>query len=90
MLSLLTKQRITDSSNGFRALRADLLLRLNLQEDQYYSPELLLKASKKGYKVLERPVTILQRHSGESKKGKNLVYGYRYMKAILKAWLSEA
>lgn len=89
LISFLTGQKITDSSNGFRAMRSDVVEHLSLREDQFYSSEMLIGAIRKGYRVLERPVTVRRRHSGSSKKGKNLVYGYHYMTVILRSWLRE-
>jgi dolichol-phosphate mannosyltransferase len=63
LLSLLTRTRITDSTNGFRAIRLRLLddPRIDLQQewlDGYeLEPYLLYKALTLGYKVREVPVT---------------------------------
>lgn len=61
--SALSGKRMTDSTNGFRALRASLLrdARLDLHQDwlNHYElePYLLYKAIRLGYRVLEVPVT---------------------------------
>lgn len=63
LFSLLTGRRITDSTNGFRALRMPLLddPRIDLNQkwlNQYeLEPYLFFKAIKLGYKVKEVPVT---------------------------------
>jgi dolichol-phosphate mannosyltransferase len=63
LLSLLTRTRITDSTNGFRAIRLSLLEdpRINLDQDWLdgyeLEPYLLYKALTLGYKVREVPVT---------------------------------
>jgi dolichol-phosphate mannosyltransferase len=63
LLSFLTRTRITDSTNGFRAIRLDLFddPRINLNQewlDGYeLEPYLLYKALTLGYRVREVPVT---------------------------------
>lgn len=63
LFSLVAGQRMTDSTNGFRAVRTELFLdpRINLAQpwlDQYeLEPYLLFKAIELGYRVVEVPVT---------------------------------
>ncbi len=63
LLSMLTRQRMTDSTNGFRAIRLDLFddERINLHQewlDHYeLEPYILYKALTLGYRVREVPVT---------------------------------
>lgn len=89
MISLLTRHRITDSSNGFRAIRTDVLAHVTLKEDQYHASELLMGSILKGYRVIERPVTMLRRQAGRTKKGWSLLYGIQYARVILGTWLRE-
>jgi len=62
LFSLITGRWITDSTNGFRAVRSSLLedARLNLYQDWLnsyeFEPYLFYKAIKLGYKVKEVPV----------------------------------
>ena len=70
-------------------MRADLPLRLTLAEPQYQSSELLIGAVMGGARYAERPVTMLARVSGHSKKGGNLVYGYRFTRVVLRTWWRE-
>ncbi len=87
LISVLTRHPITDSSNGFRAIRTDVLGHLTLKEDQYHASELLMGAILKGYRVIERPVTMLRRQAGQTKKGWSLLYGIQYTRVILGTWL---
>jgi dolichol-phosphate mannosyltransferase len=63
LFSLVARRRITDSTNGFRAIRTPILKdpRINLDQDwlaRYeLEPYLYLKAIRLGYRVLEVPVT---------------------------------
>jgi glycosyltransferase involved in cell wall biosynthesis len=86
LIRLLTSVRISDCSNGFRALRIDCLSRLHLRQDQYHTSELIIEAARRGVRIGEAPVTVKRRHSGESKKGRNWKYGFNFAKTILKTW----
>jgi len=86
VVSLLSGQRVTDTSFGFRAMRAEVPVSVPLSQPQYQSSELLLGVLLRGYRVLERPMTMRQRGHGRSKKGNNLVYGLRYARVVLGTW----
>ncbi len=87
LISLLSHGRITDCTNGFRAIRGDALGRLELREDRFSTAELILKAAKKGQRIREVPVTILQGAEGESKKPKGLGYPLGFLRVIIHTWL---
>src|SRR5205823_2646800 len=78
LVSVLARRRITDTSNGLRAFRADVVEHLTLAQPQYQATELLLGVIYRGFRVLEIGTSMHQRTSGTSKKGGNLVYGYRF------------
>jgi len=60
MTNIATKQKITDSQSGFRAYNKKSLGELNLSEHGMgISTEILIKADKKGLKILEVPIKIL-------------------------------
>ena len=87
LCTILTMRRITDCSNGFRAIRADGLRRLHLRQVQFHASEMLLEALKKGLRVIEVPVTVQRRRSGASKKGPTLRYALGFTRVILGTWL---
>ncbi|HEV2361107.1 MAG TPA: glycosyltransferase family 2 protein, partial [Acidimicrobiales bacterium] len=89
LVSLLTATRVTDTANPIRAMRADVSGRLTLEEPQYQASELLISAIMHGYRFGERPVTMLARKEGASKKGGNFSYGYRYGRVLMRTWLRE-
>ena len=82
----LTRTRITDPSNGFRAFRPSIPESVPLRQPQYQASELLIGALMAGYTVVEVPVTIRDRAAGESKKGPNLLYGLRFARVIVTTW----
>lgn len=87
LISLLTLTRITDCSNAFRAIRVSELGKLQLRQSQFHSSEMLIEALKRGLRVVEVPITITRRMSGESKKGMTLTYGWGFARAIVTTWL---
>jgi len=87
LVTLLTGQRITDPSSGYRAARTDLLRRLVLEQDQFWTSEILIEALRHRARVVEVPVTIAVRSSGTSKKPGNLRYGWNFSKVIIQTWL---
>jgi hypothetical protein len=87
LVTLLTGRRITDPSSGYRAARTDLLRRLVLEQDQFWTSEILIEALRHRARVVEVPVTIAVRSSGASKKPGNLRYGWNFSKVIIQTWL---
>jgi glycosyltransferase involved in cell wall biosynthesis len=89
LASLLTGQRITDTSFGFRAMRADVARTAVLTEPQYQASELLLGVMARGARVVEVPLTMRLRNSGKSKKGGSVVYGANYARVMLGTWFRD-
>jgi hypothetical protein len=87
LVTILTGTRITDISSGFRAARADLLRDLVLEQDQFWTSEILIEALRHRAKIVEVPITILARKGGKSKKPKSLRYGWNFSKVIIQTWL---
>lgn len=89
VVTALTGHRITDSSNGFRAMRAEIPGVVPLTEDQYQTAELLIGTLGRGYRVTERPADMKPRLSGKTKKGGNVFFGANYARVIFKTYLRE-
>lgn len=89
LVSALTRQRITDTSFGLRAMRAEVTETVLLSQPQYQSSELLIGALAHGFRVVEVPTTMRERTAGTSKKGHNLLYGLRYGRVVVGTWLRE-
>lgn len=86
LITVLTGVRITDPANGLRVMRAEVAANVDLRQLQYQSSELLINAIARGYRVCEAPVTMHKRKEGASKKGGNLVYGWRFTKVVFSTW----
>jgi glycosyltransferase involved in cell wall biosynthesis len=91
VISVLGRTRLTDSSNGYRALRVLMLedVAHRLTQSQYQTAELLITALLRGWRVTERPTRWLPRASGSSKKGSNYLFGLRYAGVVSTTWWRE-
>jgi hypothetical protein len=87
LVTILTGQRVTDISSGYRATRADTLRELILEQDQFWTSEVTIEALRQRARVVEVPVTFLTRRGGVSKKPKSFRYAWNFSKAIVKTWL---
>jgi glycosyltransferase involved in cell wall biosynthesis len=100
-ISMLTGQKISDTTFGLRAMRAEVTGAVQLSQPQYQASELLIGVITHGYKVAEVPATIRRRRVGESKKGQNplyqlhipgvnnLFYGLRFARVAYGTWWRE-
>ncbi len=88
LMNRLVGTRLTDTSNGYRALRVSMLedVAYRLIQPQYQTAELLIVAMRRGWRVTERPTVWLPRASGTTKKGKNWLFGFRYGRVVLGTW----
>ena len=86
--SFMGRTKLTDTSNGYRALRVTMLddVAHRLTQPQYQTAELLIIAMKRGWRVTERPTLWLPRASGTTKKGKNWLFGIRYGRVVIETW----
>jgi Glycosyl transferase family 2 len=89
LATILTGRRFTDTSFGLRAMRAEVTGVVTLNQPQYQSSELLLGVVSHGFRTLEVPGTMNLRSAGATKKGRNVVYGRRYARAMTGTWLRE-
>lgn len=86
LVNALTGQHLTDTSNGFRALRVEVLEDVTLEQDQYQTAELIISAARRGWRLAERPTVWHRRASGTSKKGHNALFALRYARVVVRTW----
>jgi glycosyltransferase involved in cell wall biosynthesis len=91
VMNRMTGAHLTDTSNGYRALRVSMLADVidRLTQEQYQTAELLITCLKRGWRVTEVPTQWYPRHSGTTKKGKNWLFGFRYGKVVFGTWWRE-
>jgi Glycosyl transferase family 2 len=87
LVSFITRTKVSDCSNGYRAVRADVLPQLVLRQEQFHTSEFLIEALKRGIPAKEVPVTVANRLHGHSKKPAVVRYGLGFANAIVRAWL---
>jgi hypothetical protein len=87
LVSLITRTQVTDCSNGYRAVRSDVLPTLVLRQEQFHTSEFMIEAIKRGVPAKEVPVTVVSRLSGHSKKPAVVRYGMGFANAIVRTWL---
>jgi glycosyltransferase involved in cell wall biosynthesis len=86
LVSRLGGTKVTDTSSGLRAMKAEVTAAIRQEQPQYQSAELLLGAIFAGYRIAERPIVMRKRAAGVSKKGHNVLYGLRYAGVVLRTW----
>lgn len=87
LVSFITRTRVSDCSNGYRAVRATVLPQLVLRQEQFHTSEFMIEAIKRGVPAKEVPVTVAKRLHGHSKKPAVVRYGLGFANAIVRTWL---
>ena len=87
LVSVITGVRLTDVSNGYRATRTETLRQLILEQDQFWTSEIIIEALRHRARIQEVPITVRARASGETKKPRPFKYGWSFLKVIVKTWL---
>ena len=87
LVSLITRTKVSDCSNGYRAVRASVLPQLVLRQEQFHTSEFMIEAIKRGIPAKEVPVTVVARLHGHSKKPAVMRYGAGFANAIVRTWL---
>jgi glycosyltransferase involved in cell wall biosynthesis len=87
LITWLTHTSITDCTNGYRAVDGTALARLQLVEDRFSAPEILIQAAGHGLHIDEVPVHIRSRETGVSKKPRGLGYAWGFLGAITRSWV---
>jgi Glycosyl transferase family 2 len=87
LVSAITRTRVSDCSNGYRAVRTAVLPQLVLRQEQFHTSEFMIEAIKRGIPAKEVPVTVAKRLHGHSKKPAVTRYGLGFANAIVRTWL---
>jgi hypothetical protein len=87
LVSFITRTKVSDCSNGYRAVRTSVLPGLVLRQEQFHTSEFMIEAIKRGIPAKEIPVTVAKRTHGHSKKPAVVRYGLGFANAIVRTWL---
>ena len=83
LVRLLTGSEVTDTSSGFRAMRAEVTETVRQEQVQYQTSELLIGALAQGYRVVERPITMRKRMAGRARRATTSSTGCGTRRVIL-------
>ena len=86
LTSLVIRQRVTDTTSGFRAVARDLTAFLALHYPvDFPDSEAIIMVKKAGFRIAEVPVSMNARETGHSsiRLGKSLYYPFRMMISIV-------
>ena len=87
LVSAITRTKVSDCSNGYRAVRTAVLPQLVLRQEQFHTSEFMIEAIKRGIPAREVPITVERRLHGHSKKPAVVRYGLGFANAIVRTWL---
>jgi hypothetical protein len=87
VVSFITRTKVSDCSNGYRAVRSSVLPQLVLRQEQFHTSEFMIEAIKRGVPAKEIPITVTKRLHGHSKKPAVIRYGLGFANAIVRTWL---
>ncbi len=87
LVSFITRTKVSDCSNGYRAVRTTVLPQLVLRQEQFHTSEFMIEAIKRGIPAKEVPITVERRLHGHSKKPAVVRYGLGFANAIVRTWL---
>ncbi len=92
VVRLALKQRITDTTSGFRAYgRAVMEVCQHEFPRDFPDAPLLIALARRGFRLMEVPVEMRERQAGQSfyTLGKSLYYPYKNLLASLMAWIQR-
>lgn len=85
--SIFTSQRITDVMAGFKAFKTPILRQLHPEVNNFgYEAELVIKAAKEHYKIVNIPITYKKRTEGRSNVA-SIKHGLLVLQTILSVGL---
>ena len=87
LIEVLTRTRVTDSQSGYRVMKSEIMRASRLVSCGYeIESEMLVKTTRKGFKVKEVPISFEQRTYGRSRLDP-MVDGFRILMSIVVAYL---
>jgi glycosyltransferase involved in cell wall biosynthesis len=85
--SFLAGMKITDAQTGFRATSRELLENIIPTGKYTYTQEMIIRASREGYRIIEIPITVIKRRHGSSRLiSSSLSYGKNVMPIMIKTF----
>ncbi|MGC9780295.1 MAG: glycosyltransferase family 2 protein [Candidatus Heimdallarchaeota archaeon] len=90
VISLLTKQKISDGKTGFRAFIRKIAEEIQIISDHTYTQEQIIRAAQNNYSIKEVPIYFAKRDDGKSRLMRSpFDYAFRAWKNILKIYFRK-
>lgn len=86
LINFLCGSKISDCTNGFRAINPRILEKIKLKEKKFSAPEILIETILKGFKIQNIPTTIKRRTAGKTKKPR-IGFAIGLFRVIIVTWL---
>ena len=87
VISKISRMKITDAQSGFRAFTREVAEKVRIKSMHTYTQEMIIRASKMKFRILEVPVYFAKRKSGKSRLISNpLEYGFNAWINILRVY----
>jgi glycosyltransferase involved in cell wall biosynthesis len=87
--SLFSQKRVTDVMAGFKAFKTPVLKALNPQTNHFgYEAELVVRAAKRGYKIINIPISYKKRTVGKSSLD-SIKHGLLVLNTIVKTSMEK-
>ena len=87
LIKVFTRTEVTDSQSGYRVMRSKILQNLQLKSGGYeIESEMLVRTSRRGFRVKEVPITFEQRTYGRSRLDP-IADGFKILLSIVLAWI---
>ena len=87
LIRLFTRTAVSDSQSGYRVMKSAVLADMHLKSGEYeIESEMLVKTARLGFRVVEVPITFVQRTYGRSRLDP-LVDGFKILLSIMSAYI---
>jgi len=87
LIKILTRTDVSDSQSGYRVMKAAVLRNMRLKSREYeIESEMLVKTSRRGFRVIEVPISFEQRTYGTSRLDP-VVDGFKILLSIVLAYI---
>jgi glycosyltransferase involved in cell wall biosynthesis len=87
LIRLFTRTAVSDSQSGYRVMKSAVLAGMHLKSGEYeIESEMLVKTARLGFRVVEVPITFVQRTYGRSRLDP-LVDGFKILLSIMSAYI---
>ena len=87
LIRLFTRTAVSDSQSGYRVMKSAVLAGMHLKSGEYeIESEMLVKTARLGFRVVEVPITFVQRTYGRSRLDP-LVDGFKILLSIVSAYV---